>query len=159
LESETPHAGPNPLYALQLIDQLALYEMIFSPSPELLSPLPPDPSSIALKSGHLLSMLIPVPSDSGVQLDSVQTSAFIARRPRAPSLPLDLPPLPIPVHPSLTKHVEEDMGAWRHLWMAAFLRAYKGIKFKDKTQGEVESVGRVVLESLKVCIAHLGLEA
>jgi hypothetical protein len=140
-------AGPKPLYALQLIHNLGLYETIFTPPPGLLSSLPSDPSSVSLDTGRLLSVLVPAPSEA--PLDSIHASAPI--KPRPPPLPLpNLPPLPMSIHPSLTEHVERDAQARRHLWMAACLKAYKGVKIKDKKQREIESVEHVVLESLKV---------
>ena len=118
--------GVQPIHAIQLINELSLYNCVF----------------------HVPAEILAVASSSFGLLDTSLTACTILQS------VLSSVPLPnganVPVHPTLLHHTLHDPGTKARLFLAASLFPFYGITYKDRKQKEHYLVEAVIREGLKL---------
>ncbi|KIM54232.1 hypothetical protein SCLCIDRAFT_1222195 [Scleroderma citrinum Foug A] len=118
--------GVQPVHAVQLINELSLFNCIF----------------------HVPANILTLSSSSLGSLDSSLTACTILRSIlSSASLPNGTN---VPVHPMLLSYTMRDPGTKARLFMAASLFPFYGITYKDRKQKEHYLVEAVIREGLKL---------
>ncbi|KAF8823861.1 hypothetical protein HHX47_DHR9000095 [Lentinula edodes] len=116
--------GRDPVHAISLIQDLSLFDPIFSVIPTDVVSTFSHPRSANIDSLKATSILRLLLSDTYTGLT--------------------------PLHPLLTKAIHEDTTCKDRLYLAATLTPYLGVTYKDKKHREFPAITYVIRESLKL---------
>ncbi|KAJ4471316.1 hypothetical protein C8J55DRAFT_521349 [Lentinula edodes] len=116
--------GRDPVHAVSLIQDLSLFDPIFSVIPTDIVSTFSRPRSAKIDSLKATSILRLLLSDTSTGLT--------------------------PLHPLLTTAIHEDTTCKDRLYLAATLTPYLGVTYKDKKQREFPAVTYIIRESLKL---------